>query len=91
LFDMYRINLDDGSMQADAQNPGDVLSWTADQDFVVRGATAFVPDTGMTVLRILDTKDNTWRSIAGWQFEESPFAGQINGGSLVPGFTKDGR
>jgi dipeptidyl aminopeptidase/acylaminoacyl peptidase len=91
LFDMYRINLEDGSMQADAQNPGDVLSWTVDQDFVVRGATAFVPDTGMTVLRVLDTKDNTWRSVAGWQFEESPFAGQLNGGSLVPGFTKDGR
>ena len=91
LFDMYRINLDDGSMRADAQNPGDVLSWTADQDLVVRGATAFVPDTGMTVLRVLDIKDNTWRSIAGWQFEESPFAGQLNGGSLVPGFTRDGR
>jgi dipeptidyl aminopeptidase/acylaminoacyl peptidase len=91
LFDMYRINLDDGSLQADTQNPGDVLSWSADQDFVVRGATAFVPDTGMTVLRILNTKDNTWHSIAGWHFEESPFAGQVNGGSLVPGFTKDGR
>src|SRR6185312_16758499 len=30
-------------------------------------------------------------SVAGWQFEESPFAGQLNGGSLVPGFTQDGR
>jgi len=90
-FDMYRINLDDGSLQPDAQNPGDVLSWTADENFVVRAATAFVPDSGMTVLRMLDTNDNTWRSIAGWQFEDSPFAGQINGGSMVPGFTKDGR
>ena len=91
LFDMYRINLNDGSMQLDAQNPGDVLSWTADQDFVVRAATAFVPDTGMTVLRVLNAKDNSWHSVAAWQFEQSPFEGQLNGGSIVAGFTKDAR
>lgn len=91
VFDMYRVNLDDGSSTLEATNPGDVLSWTADADFVIRAATAFIPDTGMTGLRVRDKKEAPWRDLASWSFEESVFTGQVNGGAIVASFAKDGR
>jgi len=91
LFDMYRVNLDDGSLRLEASNPGDVLSWRADHDFKVRAATAFSPATGRTVLRVRDEPDGAWRDLASWSFEQSVFPGQINGGSIVAGFAADGR
>jgi dipeptidyl aminopeptidase/acylaminoacyl peptidase len=90
-FDMYRINIDDGSMRLEASNPGDVISWTANPEFNIRAATAFVPASGATVLRVRDRPDGTWRDLLTWSFEESLFEGQINGGSIVAGFTRDGK
>jgi dipeptidyl aminopeptidase/acylaminoacyl peptidase len=90
-FDMYRLNIEDGSMRPEAINPGDVLSWTADREFNIRAATAFVPGNGATVLRVRDRQDGPWRDLLSWSFEESLFEGQINGGSVAAGFTRDGR
>lgn len=91
VFDMYRVNLDDGSLRLEASNPGDVLSWRADHEFAVRAATAFSPATGRTVLRVRDEPNGAWRDLASWSFEQSVFPGQINGGSIVAGFAADGR
>jgi dipeptidyl aminopeptidase/acylaminoacyl peptidase len=90
LFDMYRINLDDGSSRLEATNPGDVLSWTADRDFEVRVATAFLPGNGSTIVRVRDKPGGPWRDLVSWRFEDAVFPGQINGGSVVAGFTADG-
>jgi dipeptidyl aminopeptidase/acylaminoacyl peptidase len=89
-FDMYRINLDDGSLHLEATNPGDVLSWTADRNFEVRAATAFLPGTGTTVVRVRDQPGGAWRDLVSWRFEDAVFPGQVNGGSVVAGFAADG-
>lgn len=77
VFDVYRVNLDDGSSKLDTLNPGDVMSWTADADFVIRAATAFVPESGATVVRIRDKSGSSWRDLASWRFEEAVFTGQV--------------
>jgi Tol biopolymer transport system component len=41
VFDVYRVNLQTGATVLDAQNPGDVIGWTADANLVIRAATAF--------------------------------------------------
>jgi dipeptidyl aminopeptidase/acylaminoacyl peptidase len=56
--DVYRLNLRDGSRVLEAQNPGDVIGWLADQSFRVRAAKAMRPDGG-TILRVLDA--GKWR------------------------------
>ena len=39
VFDVYRVNLQTGATEMDAQNPGDVIGWTADANLVVRAAS----------------------------------------------------
>ena len=56
-FDMHRIDLETGAVTLEARNPGDVLTWSADWDFVIRGATAFDPATCNTVIRVRDGAD----------------------------------
>ncbi|HZI95285.1 MAG TPA: prolyl oligopeptidase family serine peptidase, partial [Patescibacteria group bacterium] len=90
LFDMYRVNLETGAVSLDTQNPGDVLGWATDNRFVIRAATVFEPATARTVLRVRDAADKPWRELAAWPFELSSMFGQINGGSVVAGFTPDG-
>lgn len=90
-FDAYRINLRSGAAVLDTQNPGDVLSWATDGDFVVRAATAFDAQTGATILRIRASAEHPWRDLVTWQFHDALMFGQINGGSVVSGFAPDGR
>jgi dipeptidyl aminopeptidase/acylaminoacyl peptidase len=90
-FDMYRIDLETGAVRIDTENPGDVLSWTTDADFVIRAATAFDPKTAATILRVRDTAGAPWRDLVSWPFEDSTMFGQVNGGTVVLGFEPDGR
>ena len=91
VFDMYRIDLTTGAVVLDTENPGDVLSWTTDPDFVIRAATAFELKTGETVLRVRDAQNQPWRDLVVWPFEQMGMFGQINGGSVVADFTADGK
>ncbi len=91
VFDMYRIDLETGAVRLDTENPGDVLSWTTDANFTIRAATVFKPSTAETVLRVRDAAGQPWRDLIVWPFEESGMFGQINGGSVVAGFSADGR
>jgi dipeptidyl aminopeptidase/acylaminoacyl peptidase len=91
VFDMYRIDLDTGAVKLDTPNPGDVLSWTTDANFVIRAATAFGGEESRTVVRVRDDARSSWRDLSVIPFEECPFYGQVNGGSLVAGFTLDGK
>lgn len=60
LFDVYRLDLNTGALVLDTENPGDVIGWTADPKFQVRGAQAATPEGGM-VLRLRDDAQSDWR------------------------------
>ena len=89
-FDMYRVDLETGAIALEAENPGDVLTWRADNNFVVRAATAFDGTTGRTIIRVRDAADKPWRDLVVMPFEQALFAGQVVNGSLVVGFDPDG-
>ncbi len=90
LFDMYRVNLYTGATTLDTQNPGDVIGWTADSNLAIRAATAFT-DKLETVVRVRDSQKAPWRDLHSMPFEQAPFLGQVNGGNVVVGFSKDGK
>jgi dipeptidyl aminopeptidase/acylaminoacyl peptidase len=91
VFDMYRIDLNTGAVTLDTENPGDVLSWTTDADFVIRAATAFGGEDCKTTVRVRDSARAPWRDLLVVPFEDCPFYGQVNGGTLIAGFTPDGK
>ena len=91
VFDMFRIRLSTGEVSPDTENPGDVLSWTVDSNFVIRAATAFDLASGRTVLRIRASSKAPWRDLSAWAFEDSTMFGQINGGTVTAGFAPDGQ
>ncbi|MGZ4828648.1 MAG: S9 family peptidase [Candidatus Angelobacter sp.] len=90
VFDVYRVNLHTGATVMNAQNPGDVIGWTADANLVVRAATAF-NDNLETVVRVRDNGKAPWRDLLKVPFEQAPFLGQVNGGNIVVGFSQDGK
>jgi dipeptidyl aminopeptidase/acylaminoacyl peptidase len=90
-FDMYRVDLETGAVTLEAKNPGDVLTWKADPNFVIRASTAFDGRTGATIIRVRDAADKPWRDLVVMPFEQSLFAGQVVNGSLVVGFDPDGK
>jgi dipeptidyl aminopeptidase/acylaminoacyl peptidase len=91
VADMYRINLKTGAVVLDTENPGDVLSWTTDADFVIRAATAFNLKTAETTLRVRDGQNQAWRNLVVWPFEQMGMYGQINGGTVVADFAPGGK
>nr|MBA3650613.1 S9 family peptidase [Chthoniobacterales bacterium] len=90
-FDMYRVDLETGAVTLEATNPGDVLTWATDNDFVIRGATAFDGKGGNSIVRVRDAVDKPWRDLVVMPFERALFSGQVVGGSLIAGFDPDGK
>ena len=90
-FDMYRVDFETGAVTLEATNPGDVLTWTTDNDFVIRAATAFDGKTAASIVRVRDAADKPWRDLVVLPFERALFAGEVFIGSLVAGFDPDGR
>lgn len=80
-FDVFRINLENGAVEFDTQNPGNIVSWTADADFQIRAATASTPDGGSELL-FRETVDKSWESLRRWSPDE-------DGGAV--GFSADGK
>ncbi len=80
LHDVYRINLKNGAVELDTENPGDVADWTADNQFQIRAAQVFAPDGG-TIIRVRDNPKAPWREFQRWGADET-FGG-------VVGFTPD--
>jgi len=91
VFDMYRVNLETGAITLEATNPGDVLTWRADNNFVIRAATAFDGKSGRTIIRVRNAADKPWRDLVVMPFERALFAGQVVNGSLIVGFDPDGK
>ena len=90
-FDMYRIDLETGAVMLEATNPGDVLTWTTGNDFVIRAATAFDGKSGASIIRVRDAADKPWRDLVVMPFERALFNGEVVGGSLIAGFAPDGK
>ena len=82
VFDMHRINLVTGESKLDTENPGDVLGWATDPDFVIRVGFAQNPTDGSIVFRVRDHGDSPWRDLMKWPAEEN--------GDFVD-FTSDGK
>jgi dipeptidyl aminopeptidase/acylaminoacyl peptidase len=82
LFDVHRVNLKTGKIDLDTQNPGDVQSWQADNDLLVRAAQAQTRDGG-TIVRVRDDVKSPWRDLIKWGPDET-FGG-------TNGFTPDNK
>ncbi|MDZ7260902.1 MAG: S9 family peptidase [candidate division KSB1 bacterium] len=82
LHDVYRLNLKNGALELDTENPGDVTEWTADNQLQIRVAQAFAPD-GSTIIRLRDKAEDPWREFQRWSADET-FGG-------VVGFTPDNK
>ncbi|QHG19143.1 S9 family peptidase [Nostoc sp. ATCC 53789] len=67
-FDVYRINLKNGAVEFDTDNPGNIISWTSDADFQIRAATASTRDGGYDLL--LQKSDKQWEILRHWGAEE---------------------
>jgi dipeptidyl aminopeptidase/acylaminoacyl peptidase len=82
LFDVYRCRFDSGEMELDTENPGDVASFSPDNDFHIRAATAILPG-GVQEIRVRSDSQSPWRSFQRWGPDETL------GGSA--GFTPDNK
>ncbi len=71
VFDLYRVTLSTGAVVLDTQNPGDVITWVPDADFVVRAAVALRPENANTVIRVRESGDAPWQDLVEWSFEEA--------------------
>ena len=80
-FDVFRINLENGAVEFDTKNPGNIISWTADADFQIRAATASTTDGGSDLL-FRETADKSWECLRHWGPDEE-------GGAV--GFSADGK
>ncbi|RKH04114.1 S9 family peptidase [Corallococcus carmarthensis] len=83
--DIYRVSLDTGAITLDTQDPGDVMTWTADAKLNVRGALAQKPD-GTTVLRVRDAVRAPWRTLLEVPLRENVFPQYMG----FIGFSRDG-
>jgi dipeptidyl aminopeptidase/acylaminoacyl peptidase len=79
--DVYRINLKNGAVEFDTDNPGNIVSWTVDAQFQVRAATATTADGGSELV-FRETADKSWESLRSW--------GPDDGGGAVM-FSENGK
>lgn len=63
LHDVYRLNVNSGSLTLDTENPGDVLAFAADPKFQIRAAQIATPEGGVEI-RIRDeaTSSSPWKT-----------------------------
>lgn len=80
-FDVFRVNLENGAVEFDTENPGNIVSWTADAEFQIRAATASTPDGGSDLL-FRENTDKSWETLRHWGPDEE--------GDAV-GFSADGK
>ena len=69
LFDLYRINLTTHEQFLVAQNPGNVLGWTTDDDGNLRARFRRSVNR-KRVVEIFQPSDNTWKYLLTLEFED---------------------
>jgi dipeptidyl aminopeptidase/acylaminoacyl peptidase len=82
LHDVYRLDLPTGELVKVIENPG-YAGWLADEELVVRGALAPLPDGGFDLL-VRDSADGDWRTLVTITADDAP-------ASDVLSFSGDGR
>jgi dipeptidyl aminopeptidase/acylaminoacyl peptidase len=70
LFDIYRIDLTDGSMKLEVENDFNVIEWLADHTLTVRASKSFDAE-GNTVIRVRNGNGLAWRELIRWPAEET--------------------
>lgn len=83
LFDVYRLTLSTGELVKVAENPGNVVGWTPDDDLNVRLALTLTEKGSEDVL-IRDTDAGEWRHLFSWSPEDATVSSPL-------GFSRDGR
>ncbi|MDE5069983.1 MAG: S9 family peptidase [Trichodesmium sp. St4_bin8_1] len=68
-FDVYRIDLNNGAVEFDTQNPGNIVGWTADAQFPVRAAIASTEDRGSNLF-YRETTEKPWETLRHWGPDE---------------------
>jgi dipeptidyl aminopeptidase/acylaminoacyl peptidase len=81
--DVYRIDLRDGNIMLDTENPGNVVGWTTDADLNVRAALAATPDGGHEMW-LRDSSKEAWKTILtiGPDDQGGPVDFSLDGGTL---------
>src|SRR5580700_3605097 len=82
LHDVYRLDLNTGELTKLIDNPG-FAGWLADEDMVVRGAIAPLPDGGYDML-VRDDADSEWRTLLRIPADDAAVSGPL-------AFTGDGK
>lgn len=72
-FDVYRVNLKNGAVEFDTDNPGNIVSWTVDPKFQIRAAIASTPDGGSELL-YRATTEAAWEILRHWTPDEEGYA-----------------
>ncbi len=67
VFDVYRVDLESGCAVLDTQNPGNLVRWLSDNDFVVRAAVAQNTD-GSSLILVRDDAASPWRTLGEFGF-----------------------
>ena len=71
--DVYRINLKNGAVELDTENPGNIVAWTADAQFQVRSAIATTPDGGSDLL-FREAIALPWETLRHWGPDDEGYA-----------------
>jgi dipeptidyl aminopeptidase/acylaminoacyl peptidase len=69
IFDVYHVNLTNGAVELHTENPGNIVSWTADAEFNIRAATASTPDGGFDLL-YREIPTHPWQTLRHWSADE---------------------
>jgi dipeptidyl aminopeptidase/acylaminoacyl peptidase len=69
-FDIYRINLNNGAVEFDTENPGNVYDWlTSNTQYQILAAIKTTADGGWDVL-FRETVDQPWSTLSHWESTE---------------------
>ncbi|MBI4028348.1 MAG: prolyl oligopeptidase family serine peptidase [Verrucomicrobia bacterium] len=79
--DVYRVNIKNGAVELDTENPGNVVGWVADAEFTVRAAMATTSEGGSDLM-VREAVDQPWRIVRHWGPEDTGSARS---------FSKDGK
>ncbi|HEY2279739.1 MAG TPA: S9 family peptidase [Streptosporangiaceae bacterium] len=82
LHDVYRLDLLSGDLTLVEKNPG-FAGWEADDDLVIRGAYAPLPDGGMNLL-VRDQPGGEWRQLMSFPADDATTSNAVS-------FSKDGQ
>jgi dipeptidyl aminopeptidase/acylaminoacyl peptidase len=82
LHDVYQLDLKTGDLTKLIENPG-YAGWLADEDMVVRGALAPLPDGGFDLL-VRDDAEGDWRTLLTIPADDAPASDAL-------AFTADGK